>query len=150
MDSKDLHFVALNKALASIDTKYIINMDHHLTQYDGLPTLLAKDPINKVSLEYLKHPCFWCHAKNLDALAIMLQHPDIHCFSHQNDDFTLTSRGFIWTYPNKPLPPPCQSGMRTSRRSKTPLGSVVILSVVTEIALKPCRRFGPRGREPGL
>lgn len=38
VDSKDLHFVALNKALESIDTKYIISMDHHLTQYDGLPT----------------------------------------------------------------------------------------------------------------
>jgi hypothetical protein len=25
----------------------------------------------------------------------------VHCFWHQKDDFTLTSRGYIWTYPNK-------------------------------------------------
>jgi hypothetical protein len=26
---------------------------------------------------------------------------NINCFWHQEDDFTLTSSGFIWTYPNK-------------------------------------------------
>lgn len=68
--------------------------------------LLGHDaPQYPVSVEFLKTPGFWCHAKNLDALVLMLQHPDIHCFWHQNDDFTLTSRGYIWTYPNKPLTP---------------------------------------------
>ena len=33
----------------------------------------------------------------------MLSYSDIHCFWHQEDDVTLTSRGFIWTYPGKPL-----------------------------------------------
>jgi hypothetical protein len=28
---------------------------------------------------------------------------DIHCFWHQDDDVTLTSCGFMWTYPGKPL-----------------------------------------------
>ena len=45
----------------------------------------------------------WCHAKNLEALKIMLSYSDIHCFWHQEDDVTLTSRGYIWTYPGKPL-----------------------------------------------
>jgi len=45
----------------------------------------------------------WCHAKNGQALVEMKQHPEIHCFWHQEDDFTLTSRGFIWTYPKKLL-----------------------------------------------
>ena len=31
----------------------------------------------------------------------MMDHKKIHCFWHQKDDVTLTSRGFIWTYPNK-------------------------------------------------
>ena len=26
-----------------------------------------------------------------------------HCFWHQEDDVALTSRGFLWTYPNKRL-----------------------------------------------
>jgi hypothetical protein len=28
---------------------------------------------------------------------------NIHCFWHQKDDFTITSQGFIWTYPGKPV-----------------------------------------------
>lgn len=42
----------------------------------------------------------WCHAKNLSALEEMLR-LGVHCFWHENDDFTLTSRGYIWTFPNK-------------------------------------------------
>jgi len=45
----------------------------------------------------------WCHAKNFDALDRMLPFGNIHCFWHQDDDFTLTSRGHLWTYPGKPL-----------------------------------------------
>jgi hypothetical protein len=36
----------------------------------------------------------------LEALKAMVKE-DIHCFWHQNDDYTLTSEGYIWTYPNK-------------------------------------------------
>ena len=28
---------------------------------------------------------------------------DIHCFWHQEDDVTLTSCGFMWTYPGQKL-----------------------------------------------
>lgn len=45
----------------------------------------------------------WCHAKNLKALENMLSLGLLNCFWHQNDDFTITSKGFIWTYPNKLL-----------------------------------------------
>ena len=31
----------------------------------------------------------------------MLNFKKIHCFWHQKDDVTLTSKGIIWTYPNK-------------------------------------------------
>ena len=44
----------------------------------------------------------WCHAKNIDALEYMLEN-DIHCFWHQEDDCSLTSRGYIWTYRDNPL-----------------------------------------------
>ena len=30
---------------------------------------------------------------------------DVHCFWHQEDDVTLTSKGYLWTYPNKQLTP---------------------------------------------
>ncbi len=55
------------------------------------------------NLNWLENNKLWCHAKNLEALDKMLKHPKIHCFWHQNDDVTLTSRGYMWTYPNKRL-----------------------------------------------
>lgn len=44
----------------------------------------------------------WIHCKNLDALEILSEFKDLNIFWHQEDDFTLTSKGYIWTYPNKP------------------------------------------------
>ena len=44
----------------------------------------------------------WCHAKNLEA-ALKLKEIGAHYFWHQEDDFTLTSKGYFWTYPGKKL-----------------------------------------------
>ena len=38
VDARELHYNALNKALSSIDKKYVIQRDEHLSTYDGLPT----------------------------------------------------------------------------------------------------------------
>jgi hypothetical protein len=54
-----------------------------------------------ISQKFLENKKLWCHAKNLEALYSMLDCKNINCFWHQDDDFTLTSKGFIWTYPNK-------------------------------------------------
>jgi hypothetical protein len=44
----------------------------------------------------------WIHCKNLDALQTFSECEDLfNFFWHQEDDFTLTSWGFIWTYPGK-------------------------------------------------
>jgi hypothetical protein len=53
--------------------------------------------------KFLENNRLWCHAKNIDSLYKMLNNDKIHCFWHQKDDFTITSRGFIWTHPNKEL-----------------------------------------------
>lgn len=37
-DCKDLHYEALNRALAMIDPKYVIGREEHLSKYDGLNT----------------------------------------------------------------------------------------------------------------
>jgi hypothetical protein len=57
-------------------------------------------PTYKITLDYLKHSNLWCHAKNLEALVQLLENK-VHCFWHENDDFTLTSNNIIWTYPGK-------------------------------------------------
>jgi hypothetical protein len=45
----------------------------------------------------------WCHAKNLNALHDMIHYPKLNCFWHEEDRYTLTSHGFIWTYPDQPI-----------------------------------------------
>lgn len=63
------------------------------------------EPVTQIDELFLENPNLWCHAKNIEALHSMLTNQNIHCFFHQNDDVTLTSRGFIWTFPGKPLTP---------------------------------------------
>lgn len=58
------------------------------------------NPEHKIDFSFLTQKGLWCHAKNLEALSDMLKQ-NINCFWHQDDDFTLTSSGYIWTYPNK-------------------------------------------------
>lgn len=41
----------------------------------------------------------WCHAKNIDAME-QLKEDGFHYFWHQKDDYTLTSKGIPWCYPN--------------------------------------------------
>lgn len=53
----------------------------------------------------------WCHAKNIEALHYLLQFKELNSFWHQDDDYTLTSKNYIWVYPNKPLIEGCISVM---------------------------------------
>lgn len=49
----------------------------------------------------------WIHCKNLCAFEAMTK-TNFNYFWHQEDDFTLTNHGYIWTYPDKKL---CQKGI---------------------------------------
>ena len=69
---------------------------------DGEWFLGHNGPENYVVLDFLKNDKLWCHAKNIEALNRMLKN-NINCFWHQEDDVTLTSNGYIWTYPGKEL-----------------------------------------------
>ena len=60
-------------------------------------------PQYKIEENFLENPRLWCHAKNIDTLYKMTSNSLIHCFWHQDDDVTLTSRGYLWTYPGKQL-----------------------------------------------
>ena len=57
-------------------------------------------PKYRIEEDFLKQDGLWCHAKNKSALEQMLI-SGIHCFWHQEDDYTLTSKGYIWAYPSK-------------------------------------------------
>ena len=59
-------------------------------------------PEEEVDLSFLKLPKLWCHAKNIEAFYELLNNKII-VFWHQEDDYTTTSNGYIWTYPGKKL-----------------------------------------------
>jgi hypothetical protein len=71
----------------AIESKYFLG--HDVPQYEIRKDFLSTNPL------------LWCHAKNLQALKDMIE-CDVHCFWHQDDDYTLTSKNYIWTYPDKP------------------------------------------------
>lgn len=44
----------------------------------------------------------WIHCKNLAALDFLATtFPQLNYFWHQEDDYTLTSQGYIWAYPGQ-------------------------------------------------
>jgi hypothetical protein len=60
-------------------------------------------PTYKIEESFLEKDGLWCHSKNIESLEKMLLNKNIHCFWHQEDRFTLTSKNFIWTFPNNIL-----------------------------------------------
>lgn len=64
------------------------------------------EPIYEIDImkefKFLFHKIYF-HCKNLEALQELSKYQDVYCFWHQNDDFTLTSNKYIWTYPGKKL-----------------------------------------------
>jgi hypothetical protein len=68
--------------------------------------LLGHDsPTYIINRDFLIKYCsrLWIHAKNLAALRWLTDEPYLNYFWHQNDDFVLTSKGYIWSYPGKEL-----------------------------------------------
>ena len=56
----------------------------------------------KVDDNFLLHKSLWCHAKTISTLERLIS-LKAHCFWHQNDDVVLTSKNYLWTFPNKDL-----------------------------------------------
>jgi hypothetical protein len=61
-------------------------------------------PLYEVNRHFLSNNKLWCHGKDIPTITELTAHGNlIHCFFHQDDDCTLTSRSWIWTYPGKPV-----------------------------------------------
>jgi len=41
----------------------------------------------------------WIHCKNLESLVFFENEKDFHYFWHDKDEYTLTSKNFIWSFP---------------------------------------------------
>ena len=69
------------------DNKFFLGHDHNQQEVDK---------------GFLLNKKIWCHAKTMEALSA-LEKINAHFFWHQEDDYTITSKGYIWTYPGKKL-----------------------------------------------
>lgn len=60
------------------------------------------NPIYNINIDFFNKDKIIYHAKNLEALEFCLENK-IHTFWHQEDDYTITSYGYIWVYPGIPV-----------------------------------------------
>ena len=61
-------------------------------------------PQYEVSLDWLveRRDKLWIHTKNVDSLSWFLKSSvGWNVFWHQEDDYTITSKGYIWVYPGR-------------------------------------------------
>ena len=54
----------------------------------------------EIDFLFLTNPKLWIHAKNIDALT-SLMYGNVNVFWHQEDDYTITNKGYVWAYPGK-------------------------------------------------
>ena len=79
-----------------------------LRVYNGKMYLGHDEPQYEVDFDFLRNnkDKLWIHAKDHVALEWMVRTGSLlNYFWHDSDDYTLTSYGYIWTYPGKPLNP---------------------------------------------
>jgi len=84
---------ALDRFDVEIDVWYVNNqfyLGHDNPQY----------PIDE---SFLHNDKLWCHAKNHEALEAMERINVVNYFWHEEEPYALTSSGYLWTYPGKPL-----------------------------------------------
>ena len=70
---------------------------------DGNWFLGHDGPEYEIDFDFLTQPGLWIHAKNLSALYIMGADNRLNFFWHENDAYTLTSHGYIWSFPKQQL-----------------------------------------------
>lgn len=86
----------VNKFDCEVDLRFKEKSSELFLGHDGLDY--------KVELEWLVNfkERLWIHCKDYASLNFLsLNNFDLNYFWHQDDDFTLTSKGYIWTYPMK-------------------------------------------------
>ena len=94
-------------------------------------------PEYEISKTFVFKEQLWCHAKNYEALEYLLR-TGAHCFYHQEDDYTITSKGIIWAYPNKEAGKGCVSVM--PERFKTRV-SPAVHGICTDYVLEYEKKY---------
>ena len=92
----------------AISKGYDVEVDVYYDTFDNNFYLGHDDPQYMVTPYWLAQRMenLWIHCKNIDALFHFCSKTGVYnYFWHQEDDFTVTSKGHIWTYPGKSYTP---------------------------------------------
>jgi hypothetical protein len=104
----NIHGIKKNKEnepeyiMAAIDAGFECEID--VWYINGGWRLGHDGPQYSVSFDFLCHKDLWLHCKNIDAFVRLSQITSMNAFWHQEDDYTLTSKGWVWCYPGKMVP----------------------------------------------
>lgn len=61
-------------------------------------------PEFEIDLKFLLQSNLWIHCKNIEAVEFCIKNKlSSNYFFHQNDDVTLTSNKYLWTFPGKKI-----------------------------------------------
>lgn len=95
----------------AIFSQYDVEID--LRMVDGELFLGHDAPQYKISQDWLEHrnQFLWIHCKNREALHYLTAQKNpiaFNYFWHDTDEYTLTSKGYVWAYPGRlPAGPHC-------------------------------------------
>ena len=87
---------------AALDKGYDVEVDVWASYQDNVWWSGHDGKQYEIEEEFLLQDSVWCHAKNIHTL-YKLQSINAHCFYHDRDAATLTSEGYIWTFPLEKL-----------------------------------------------
>lgn len=93
----------------ALDEGFDVEVDLFTRDRDKLFLGHPGDNEYEIDVSFLSTQRLWVHCKDLTSLNIMryidMLRPtlQLNYFFHHNDDFTLTSQRYIWTFPGKPV-----------------------------------------------
>jgi len=82
-----------------------LDVEIDLRCYNNQYYLGHDNPDYAISKQWLedRSEFLWVHCKNEESIMNLNNTKNINYFWHQNDDYTITSHGFVWVYPNKKI-----------------------------------------------
>ena len=78
----------------------IVNLDK-----DGITARIHDKPDYKIELHFLfvNSSKLWIHCKNTQALDYLIQFKELNIFWHEEDHYTITSKGVLWAHPKSEM-----------------------------------------------
>ena len=91
----------------AISAGFDVEVDVRFNSYNQTFYLGHDEPQYNVTRYWLAQRMenLWVHCKNLEALSEFVNTGGYNYFWHQEDDFTLTSKNYIWTFPGRSYTP---------------------------------------------